>query len=138
VQTCALPISLDRERLPPGIAPEDADGAAAGLGEAEQHQDRRRLPRPVGTEEAEHFAFLDSEVDAVDRNLPAVAFGEAARLDDHRAHLRPYLSTASTMMITAMAMMISPTRPQMVEVLTVTRNCADCEVPSALAETVTT
>ena len=60
---------------------EDAQLAARGLRHAADHPHRRRLPRAVGSEEAERFTGLDPEVDAVDRDEVAEAFADLRPLD---------------------------------------------------------
>ena len=64
------------------VEADDARLTAARLGEAEEHQDGRRLARPVGSEEGEDLARSDRQVEVVDRGQGAVALGQPARLDD--------------------------------------------------------
>ena len=58
--------ALDRERLARRIEAEHADLAGRDVGEAEQHQDRRRLAGAVRPEQAEDLAAPDRERDVVD------------------------------------------------------------------------
>jgi hypothetical protein len=57
-------------------------GAAARRGDqAEQHPHRRRLARPVGTQEPDHPPRLDFEAEVVDGTNPAEVLGQAVRGD---------------------------------------------------------
>ena len=59
--------SLDLARLPGRIETHHAGLAVGRLGQAEQHQDRRRLAGAVLAEQAEDLARVDLEVELVDR-----------------------------------------------------------------------
>jgi hypothetical protein len=50
-------LALDLQGVPGGVLAADADGTGRRFGEAEQHQERRRLSGAVGAEEAEHLSF---------------------------------------------------------------------------------
>src|ERR1700730_13281740 len=131
--------ALDRERLARGIKTEHAHLAAGDFGQAEQHQDGRRLARAVGAEETENLPAPDSERDVVDGNRRAVAFGKARGLDDGiLVHRRPNLATAPTMMRSATPMIPTPAMPHIVEVVTVTRNVLEADSPRAEARSVVT
>ena len=54
----------------PERLPEERHGPGVRADQAEQHPDRRRLARPVGTEEAVHAALRHGEVEARDRHPP--------------------------------------------------------------------
>src|SRR5579884_2539583 len=71
------------------VAPEQPHGAFRRPDQAEQHAQRRRLPRAVRAEVAEDVARLHRQVDVVDRDDLAVPLDETARLDRTRglAHL---------------------------------------------------
>src|SRR5690606_17642603 len=127
----------DRERLSQRVLAEDVDGAFARLGESKQHQDRRRLARAVGTEQADNLALADAEVDARNGGEVAVCLRQAFRLKNDFAHRRPYLVTAPPRISAAAAMMPRPAAPHMVEVRTVVRNCtlSDTVSFSARSET---
>ncbi len=56
--------------------------AAIGVAQAFEHLQGGRFARAVGTEDAEDFAALDGEGDAVDGDFGAVGFVEVARFDD--------------------------------------------------------
>ena len=62
-------VPLDLERVARRVEAEDLGRAAGRLGQAEQHQDGRRLARAVGTEEAEHLALADVQVERADGDL---------------------------------------------------------------------
>ena len=74
--------ALDLERLAHRIEAQHLDRAAADLGQAQHHQDGRRLAGAVGPEQAEDLAAADVEVDGVDGALRAVELQQAAGLDD--------------------------------------------------------
>ena len=58
-------------------------GASLGrFGQSEEHQDRRRLSRPVGPENADDLAGPDIEIDVIDSDRCAVALGELLRPND--------------------------------------------------------
>ena len=62
----------------PGLTPSTSTCAAAGLAEALEDLDRRRLAGAVGAEEGEDLAAADLEVDAADRLVIAVALVQSA------------------------------------------------------------
>src|SRR5690606_13601505 len=128
---------LDRQRLAQRIEPVDAHAAFAGLGEAQQQQDRRCLARAVGPEKTEDLALADLEVDVIHRDKAAIALGQPPGLDD-AGHRRPYLEMPKASTTTAAAMTPSPVTPHSVDVSTVTRKLALSEAPSPLARTDTT
>ena len=131
--------ALDRERLARRIEAEHAHFAAGDVGQAEHHQDGRRLARAVRAEETENLAAPDGERDVVDGDRRAVVFGEACGLDDGvLAHRRPNLATAPTMTRSATPMMPTPAMPHIVEVVTVTRNVLEADSPRAEARIVVT
>src|SRR5579872_1078199 len=113
--------ALDFERLAQGIEAGDAGEARCRLGQAEQHQDRRRLAGAVRAEQAEHFALFDRQIEAIDRQRRSVALGQRLRADDRLAHRRPNLRTAPTRTRSATPITPIPATPHMVEVRTVTR-----------------
>ena len=83
-------LALDLERLAQRILAEDPDRAGSGLRQTQQHQDRGGLASSVGTEQADHLAGLDDEIDTRYRHRLAVSLREALRFDDcRRAHRRP-------------------------------------------------
>ena len=51
----------------------DADRAAVGREQPEQHAQQRRLAAPAGTDERQHLARLDRQRDTVERRLGAAA-----------------------------------------------------------------
>ena len=137
---------LDFERLAQRVEPGDLGASAGRLGEAEQHQDRRRLARAVRAEDADDLAGADLEIDMVDRQRGAVALGQPRRPDHHLArHIavlnprrhcsvgqrRPKRATANTTTKSAIAMMPIATAPHSVEVSTVMRKLADSDSPPA-------
>ncbi|MDY7555563.1 hypothetical protein RGU41_01600 [Cryobacterium sp. 10C3] len=63
------------------VAAEDLHAAARRPGEAGQHPEQRRLAGSVRAEEPEDRAFLDLEVDVVERAVLAVGLGQAAGAD---------------------------------------------------------
>ena len=68
---------------------EQLDPAGRRRDEGEQHPDGRRLPRPVGAEEAVDRAGGHLEVDRVDHGLRPEALGESARADREIGHRCP-------------------------------------------------
>ena len=74
--------ALDLARLPGGVEAHDRGFAGGRLGQAEEHQDGRRLARAVLAEQPEDLARVDLEVEPVDRGERAVLLGQAARPDD--------------------------------------------------------
>ena len=61
------------QRLVRRVEAANRNFARGGLGEAEQHEDRRRFPGAVGAEKAEDFAFLDRQAERVYREFLTVA-----------------------------------------------------------------
>jgi hypothetical protein len=78
---------VQRDGVAPRVAAQQPDVAGVGAQQAEQHADRRRLPRAVGPEEPVHLAGRDVEVEAVERAPGAVALDEA-RDGDRLRHAR--------------------------------------------------
>src|SRR5262245_19888781 len=74
--------------LDEGIAPEQLGGAVVGPDEPEQHPQRGRLARAVGTEVAVDVAGADREVDVVDGRERPEALDQAARLDRFKRRRR--------------------------------------------------
>ena len=74
--------ALDLERIAQRVEAGDLGAPAGRLGQAEQHQDRRRLARAVGPEDADDLAGADLEIDMVDREVGAVALGQPLGPDD--------------------------------------------------------
>ena len=131
--------ALDRERLARRIEAEHAHLALRDVGQAEHHQDRRRLAGAVGAEQTENLAAPDVERDVIDGDRGPVGLGEAFGLDDAiLAHRRPNLATAPTMTSSATPMMPTPAMPHMVEVVTVTRKVVEADSPRAEARIVVT
>ena len=60
--------------------------AGAGLQQAGEHADRRRLARAVGAEEPEHLAGPHVEGDVIDRGEPAELARELVHVDGRRGH----------------------------------------------------
>ena len=74
-----------------GVHPHDPGTAAVGVVHAQQHADRRGLPRAVGAQEAVDLALPDPQVEAVQRlDLPE-ALDEALGLDEIRQGPSPFL-----------------------------------------------
>src|SRR4029453_17875539 len=73
--------ALDLERLARRVEPDDSGLALGHLGQAEQHEDRRRLAGAVLAEKAEDLAGLDLEVEAIDRAAVAVMLRQATGPD---------------------------------------------------------
>ncbi len=67
---------VQRDRLGPGIAAQQPDGAGGGAHQAQQDPDGGGFSGAVGAEEAVHFAGVHGEVEAVERA------GGAERLDE--------------------------------------------------------
>jgi len=112
---------LDLERLAQRIEAGDDDATRSRLGQAEQHQDRRRLAGAVRPEQAEHLARFDRKVETVDRERRAIALGQRLGANDRIAHRRPNRPTAPTSTSSAMTITPRPATPHSVEVSTVTR-----------------
>ena len=68
--------ALHLERIAQRIKAGDLGASLGRLSEAEQHQDRCRLARAVGAENADDLAGADFEIDVVDRDIRAVALGQ--------------------------------------------------------------
>src|SRR6185312_10979712 len=103
---------------------ENARGADTDLGQTEQHQDRRRLARPVRAEQTEDLTGAYVEADVTDGLRRSVTLAEAACLDDRFAHRRPNRATAPTMIKSAAPMTPTPATPHTVAVVTATRKLA--------------
>src|SRR5690606_11827072 len=123
-------LALDLQRPAQRVLAQDTDASLARFRQAEQHQDRRGLARAVGTQQAEHLALVDGEVDAGHAHRVAIALAKALRFENDRAHRRPYLITAPPSPRAATAITPRPAAPHIVEVLTVTRNCTLSETAS--------
>jgi hypothetical protein len=65
-------------------AAEDRELAAVGLGQTEEQGQQRRLPGPVGSDEAVDLPWRDVEVDAVERDDLAKGLDDSARTDGER------------------------------------------------------
>src|SRR5207245_5061577 len=70
------------------VLPEHAGLSRGRVAEALQDLDGGRLARAVGSEEREHLAPVDIEVDAVDGRDVRIPLHEAADLDHALAHAR--------------------------------------------------
>ena len=81
--------------LPDGVVVHHADGAVVDMEEAAQRADGCRLTRSVGTDQAEHFAAIDAEGDAVERAGGPVALRDA--LEGDRAHFGRAISASTGM-----------------------------------------
>src|SRR6185437_7162066 len=102
------------------------------LRQAEHHQDGRGLAGAVRTQQSEHLAPDDVEVDGFDGVHPVVTLGEGSRRDHDLvcrraglwliAHRRPNLATAPSISSSAMPMIPAPAIPHTVEVATVILN----------------
>jgi hypothetical protein len=64
-----------------GAVAGDADLTGRGLDQPREHFQRRRLPRAVGTDDAEHLALRDRKAAVDDGREPAVGLREAGDLD---------------------------------------------------------
>ena len=78
--------ALDLERLAHRIEAQHVDRAAARLGEAQQHQDGRRLAGAVRPQQAEDLAAPDVEIDGIDRAGRAIALHQPADFNDVVGH----------------------------------------------------
>ena len=76
--------ALDLERATRRVEADDPGRALGRLGQAEEHQDGRRLARAVLTEQAEDLAGTDVEVEVVDGDELVVALRQAAGPDADR------------------------------------------------------
>ena len=151
---------LDRQRIPRAVEAIDFSCTGGRIREAEQHQGRGGLAGAVRTEQTEDLAFMNLEVQVIDRGYVAVLLHQLVRPDDDfvqafiplgapvgrvpdRSILKlghdqclPYLWNTSPRPQMTAAMMRMPTTPQRVEVLTVTRKDWSREVSSFCALTV--
>ena len=75
--------ALHLERIAQRIKTGDLGASLGRLSEAEQHQDRCRLARAVGAENADDLAGADFEIDVVDRDIRAVTLGQLLGPDDN-------------------------------------------------------
>ncbi len=66
----------------PGVGAEEAGGAAVGAEHAEQDADGGGLSRPVRAEEAVGLAFVDAQVELVERGHVTEALDEFLGSDD--------------------------------------------------------
>src|SRR5262249_5604786 len=88
-----VPEPLAHRRRPPWVGAEQLDAAARRPDEVEQQPDRRRLPRAVGAEEAEHLACADREVEVGHPAVAAVELRQALDADDGRGrHAAKYVA----------------------------------------------
>jgi len=124
-------LPLHRQRLARGIVAEHPRLPARDVAQAEQHEDGGGLAGAVRTEQSENLATRHGKRNAVDDGHAVVALGEVFRLDD--VHRRPNHTTAPIMTSSAPPMSATPTMPQIVEVVTATRNVWDADSPRALA-----
>jgi hypothetical protein len=67
-----------RERVVGRVAAEQPDRPRVAADQAEQHPQRRRLARTVGTQKAVHIARRNSEANLVDRGQFAIALNQTA------------------------------------------------------------
>ena len=121
------------QRLTRRIVPEHDRLPIRNVGQAEQHQDGRRLAGAVRAEQSENLALRDGERDSVHHGDAVIALGELMGLDEVFGHRRPNLATAPTRISSAAPMMPTPMMPHCVEVATVTRKVAEADSPRALA-----
>src|SRR5262249_29697745 len=126
-------LALHRQRLAHGIVVEHARLPVGNLAQSQQHQDSGGLAGAVRTEQSENLAPRHGKRNAVDDGHAVVALGEVFHLDDVAVHRRPNHTTAPIMTRSAPPMSAMPTRPQMVEVVTATRNVWDADSPRAAA-----
>ena len=131
-------LALHLQRLAHRIMAEHAGLPVRDVAQAEQHQDGGGLAGAVRTEQPENLTARHLERDAFDDGRPVVAFGEILRFDDVVAHRRPNQTTEPIMTSNAPPMRAIPTMPQIVEVVTATRNDCDADSPRAAARTVVT
>ena len=64
-----------------GIVAENRDGAGVGAAVALEDLDQGRLAGAVGSEQGEHLAAGDGQVDAVERDVAVVGLAEASHPD---------------------------------------------------------
>jgi hypothetical protein len=74
---------------PRGVLPENLDAALGGLLQAGDHVEHGRLPRTVGSDQADDLTDADLEVDRVHRHQTAEALGDPLDLDRRAPHLSP-------------------------------------------------
>src|SRR4051794_36470888 len=89
----------DSNTLAPAVEVEEARAAAGRVQKVQQSANRRRLPRAVGSQEAEHFSCLHRETHVLYPARAPVALGELLGLD--------YRHTSETS-----ARRVQATRPQ--------------------------
>src|SRR5215472_14471750 len=68
--------ALDLERIAQRVETGDLGASPGRLGQPQQHQDRRRLARPVRPEDADDLSRMYFEIDVVDSDRAAIALGE--------------------------------------------------------------
>ena len=83
--------AVDGGGLAGGVHPQDLGAAAVGAVHAQQHADRRGLPRAVGAQEAVDLAPSDPQVEAVQGLDPPETLDEALGLDEIRQCSSPFL-----------------------------------------------
>ena len=74
--------AVQRRRVGPRVAPEQAGGPAVRAEQTEQDPDRRGLARTIGSEEAMHLTGFDLQVEAVQRPGRPEGLDEAGDIDD--------------------------------------------------------
>ena len=129
--------ALDQARLALRVEAHHPGLAARRLGQAEEHQDRRRLAGAVLAEQAEDLAPADDQVEVVDRGERPVALGQPTGPDDDvvvRAgtpdrrlgtpHRRPNRRKVHHRPSRTIAISATPTAPHRSDVSTVTRMSA--------------
>ena len=127
---------LHLERVARRIVAEHADRAGCWFGQAEQHQDRGRLPGPVRTQQAEDLALGQRQGEPIDSDHRPIVLAEVLSFD-HSVHRRPYRFTANVTTPRATAIRRTPANPHSVERPTVMRKSADPEASPPLAVIVT-
>ena len=75
---------LDRDGIPVGVETEDRGCAARGVAQAHEELDRRRLARPVRSEEAEDLALVHVDIEVEDPVPGAVVLRQLGCLDSER------------------------------------------------------
>ena len=81
--------ALHGDRVLDGIEPADRDGPGVRLEGGGQDADRRGLARAVGSEVAEHLAWLDGDAHLVQRGLFAEGLGYLFEPDHHGRIITP-------------------------------------------------
>src|SRR5207244_12649845 len=119
-----------------GVVPWPADLAGCWFVEAEQHQDRGRLPGPVVTQHADDLALGQRQSEPIDSDHRPIVLAEVLSFD-HSVHRRPYRFTANVTTPRATAIRRTPANPHSVERPTVMRKSADPEASPPLAVIVT-